>query len=202
MMRICLVPRDPLPKVILCILCATGIAFASQKGSPPVRQGINETHASFLVKAELHNSAMITFPATPNQPMDVPHNGPVARNKGKTLLVFQFEVTGTRCVPLDREVLVVRENLAKETQEGDASEGKIYRYGGWWVEDARYTLCGPPDLARPIVGPWINTFWGPLSIQPEVGPLNLIYEIDPAAKNLVFTDGKVSIDVDALLKRH
>lgn len=42
----------------------------------------------------------------------------------------------------------------------------------------------------------------PLSIQPEVGQLNLIYEIDPAAKILVFTDGKVSVDVDALLKRH
>lgn len=201
-MRICLAPRDFLPTVILCISCATGIAFASQKASPPVRQGINETRAGYLVKAELRNSALITFPATPNQPMDVPHNAPVGRNKGKTLLVLQFEVTSNGCVPLDREVLVVRQNLAKETQEGDVPEGKIYRYGGWWVEDARYTLCSPRNFAQPIVGPWVNTFWDPLSIQPEVGQLKLIYEIDPAAKNLVFTDGKVSIDVDALLKRH
>jgi hypothetical protein len=35
-----------------------------------------------------------------------------------------------------------------------------------------------------------------------MGQLQLVYEIDPAAKNLVFTDGNVTLDVDALLKRH
>jgi hypothetical protein len=71
-----------------------------------------------------------------------------------------------------------------------------------WVEGAKYTLCGPPALAQPIVGPWINTFWDPIAISPEMGQLQLVYEIDPAARNLVFTDGDVTFDVDALLKRH
>jgi hypothetical protein len=200
MMRICLAPRGPLANVILCIICATGVALASQQVPPTVRPETRETRAGYLVKAETRNSAIITFPAAPAQ--DVPHNGPVARNKGKTLLVLHFELRHAECVPLDREVMLVRENLAKETQEGDGTEGRKYRYGGWWVEDARYTLCGPPPMAQAIVGPWINDLWDPITIRPELGQLQLIYEIDPTAKSLVFTDGKVSVDVDALLKRH
>jgi hypothetical protein len=202
MVRVCLVQRRPLPNVILCIICATGVALASQQGEPPVRQGISETRAGYLVKAELRSGAVITFPAAPNQPMDVPHNAPIARNKGKTLLVLHFELRLTKCARLDREVLVIRENVARETQEGDVPEGKIYRYGGWWVENAKYTLCSRPAFAQPILGPWMNAFWDPISIVPETGQLQLIYEIDPASKKLIFTDGNVSLDVDSLLKRH
>ena len=202
MTRLHLSLRRTLSNLVLGMVCVTSVELASQQVPPTVRPEPRETRAGFLVKAETRNSAVITFPAIPNVRGDVPHNGPVARNKGKTLVVLHFEVTGTRCVPLDREVLVVRENLSKETQEGDVPEGKIYRYGGWWVEDARYTSCGSPNFAQPVVGPWINSFWDPLTIRPEMGQLQLIYEIDPAAKNLVFTDGKVSVDVDELLKRH
>jgi hypothetical protein len=201
MMRVCLVQRCPLPNVILCIICATGVALASQHGEPPVRQAIPETRAGFLVKAETRNGAIITFPAAANQLQDVPHNAPVARNKGKTLLVLHFELRHNQCVRLDREVLVVRENLA-ETHEGNALEGKIYRYGGWWVEAAKYSPCGRPVFAQPLLGPWMNALWDPITISPEMGQLQLVYEIDPAAKNLVFTDGNVTLDVDALLKRH
>lgn len=197
MIRVCLLQRRPLPKVILWILCATGIALASQQVPPTVQPANRETRAGYLVKAEMRNSAIITFPAAPSQPGDVPHNAPVARNKGKTLLVLHFELRLKQCARLDREVEVVGENL-----EGNGPEGKTYRYGGWWVEDAKYTLCGSPALAQPIVGPWINTFWDPIAISPEMGQLQLVYEIDPAAKNLVFTDGNVTLDVDALLKRH
>jgi hypothetical protein len=185
---------------MLCV-SVTGIALASQQIPPPARPGIPETRAGFLVKAETRNGAVITFPAAPNQSEDVPHNAPVARNKGKTLLVLQFELRLKKCARLEREVLVVRENLA-ETQEGNAPEDKIYRYGGWWVENAKYSLCGRPVFAQPILGPWMNTFWDLISIVPEMGQQQLIYEIDPAAKNLVFTDGNVTLDVDALLKRH
>lgn len=190
------------PNLVLGIVCVTGVALASQQVPPTVRPETRETRAGYLLKAETRNSATITFPAAPTQPRDVPHNAPVARNKGKTLLVLHFELRHAECVPLDREVLVVRENLSKETQEGDVPGGKTYRYGGWWVEQARYTLCGPPPLAQVIVGPWINDLWDPIAIGPELGQLQLIYEIDPAAKNLVFSDGKVSVDVDGLLKRH
>ncbi|HYL65319.1 MAG TPA: hypothetical protein VE077_22100 [Candidatus Methylomirabilis sp.] len=187
---------------MLWILCATGIGLASQRVPPPVQPGNRETRAGYLVKAEMRNGAIITFPAAANQSMDVPSNGPVARNKGKTLLVLHFELQLKHCARLEREVMVVRENLATESQEGNGLEGKTYRYGGWWVEDAKYALCGPPVLARPIVGPWMNTFWDPITISPEMGQLQLVYEIDPAARNLVFTDGNVTLDVDALLKRH
>jgi hypothetical protein len=131
--------------------------------------------------------------------MDVPHNGPVARNKGKTLLVLHFELQLTQCARLDREILVVRGKIARQDEEKDSEP---YRYGGWWVEDAKYTVCSSPALSRPVMGPWINTFWDPVDVRPEAGELNLIYEIDSAPKNLVFTDGKISIDVDELLKRH
>jgi hypothetical protein len=201
-MRVYLVQWRPVPNAIFCVICATAVALASQQVPPPARQGVSNTLVGYLVKAELRSGAQITFPAAPNQPQDVPHNAPVARNKGKTLLVLHFELRLTRCARLDREALVVRENLANETQEGNVPEAKIYRYGGWWVQGAKYVLCGRPVFAQPTVGPWINTFWDPLSIQPEMGQLDLIYEIDPASKNLVFTDGNVSIDVDALLKRH
>lgn len=202
MTRLHLSLRGTLPNLLLGIICVTGVALAFQKGSP-LQQGLNETVAGYLVKAELRNSAQITFPGAPSQPIkDVPHNGPVGRNKGKTLLILHFELRHAQCVRLDHGVLVVRQNLAQETQEGDVPDGKIYRYGGWWVEEARYTLCSPPNFAQPMVGPWINTFWDPVSIRPEMGQLDLVYEIDPAAKNLVFSDGKVSVDVDGLLKRH
>ena len=201
-MRARLLQRRFLPQVILWILCGTGIALASRQVPPSVRPGNRETLAGFLVKAEMRNGAIITFPAAPNQQMDVPSNGPVARNKGMTLLVLHFEVHLKQCVRLEREVMVVRENLAAESQEGNGLEAKTYRYGGWWVENAKYALCGRPVFAQPIVGPWINTFWDPITISPEMGQLQLVYEIDPAAKNLVFTDGTVTLDVDALLKRH
>jgi hypothetical protein len=200
-MRVSPLRRLPFSIVILCI-GITGIALASQQVPPPARPGIlDETRAGFLVKAETRNGAIITFPAAANQPQDVPHNAPVARNKGKTLLVLHFELRHNQCVRLDREVLVVRENLA-ETQEGTALEGKIYRYGGWWVEDAKYSPCGRPVFAQPLLGPWMNALWDPITISPEMGQLQLVYEIDPAARNLVFTDGNVTLDVDALLKRH
>jgi hypothetical protein len=205
MMRVCLVQRRPLPNVILWILCATGIALASQQVPPTVRPGNRETLAGYLVKAEMRSGAIITFPGAPKSPnerWDPASNGPVARNKGKTLLVLHFEVRLKQCVRLDREVMVVRENLATENQEGNGLEGKTYRYDGWWVEDAKYKLCGRPALAQPIVGPWMNTFWDPITINPEMGQLQLVYEIDPAARNLVFTDDNVTLDVDALLKRH
>lgn len=180
-------------------------AFPKQRNAP-LPQGSNRTLAGFLVKAELRNGAQITFPAPPSlsipgvhSSMEVPHNGPVARNKGKTLLVLYFELQLTQCARLDREILVVRGKIATQDEEKDS---ELYRYGGWWVEDAKYTLCRPPALSRPIIGPWINTFWDPVDVRPEAGELNLIYEIDSAAKNLVFTDGKVSIEVDELLKRH
>ncbi|HKW65381.1 MAG TPA: hypothetical protein VJN89_22710 [Candidatus Acidoferrum sp.] len=130
--------------------------------------------------------------------MDIPHNGPVARNKGKTLLVLHFELQLTQCARLDSEVLVVQ----GKTSNQDKEESALYSYGGWWVEDAKYTTCGTPGPSHPVRGPWFNTFWDPVDIRPEAGQLNLIYEIDPAAKDLVFTDGRVSINVDELLKRH
>jgi len=206
MTRLHLSLRGTLSNLVLGIICVTGVGLASQQVPPTVRPETRETRAGYIVKAETRNSAIITFPAAPTrpptQPGDVPHNAPVARNKGKTLLVLHFELRHAECVGLDREVLVVRENLATQTQDGNVPEGRTYRYGGWWVEDARYTLCGPPPLAQAIVGPWINDLWDPIAISPEMGQLQLIYEIDPAAKNLVFTDGKVSVDVDGLLKRH
>lgn len=199
-MRVHSLQRRSLPIVLVCI-CA-GAALASRQVPPTARPETQETGAGYLVKAETRNSAIITFPAAPALAQDVPHNGPVGRNKGKTLLVLHFELRHAECVRLDREALVVRENLAKETQEGAVSQGRSYRYGGWWVEDAKYSLCGPPSMAQAIVGPWINDFWDPIAISPEMGQLQLIYEIDPAAKNLVFTDGMVRVDVDGLLKRH
>lgn len=154
----------------------------------------------------MRNSAIVTLPGAPksaeNPRWDPPSNGPVARNKGKTLLVLHFELRVKQCARLDREVMVVRENIAAENQEGNGLEAKTYRYGGWWVEEAKYTPCGPPALAQPIVGPWMNTLWDPIAISPEMGVLQLVYEIDPAARSLVFTDGNVTLDVDALLKRH
>lgn len=204
MIRVCLMQRA-LPKVILWMLCGVGIALASAQIPPPVRPGNRETRAGFLVKAEMRNGAIITFPGAPksvNPEWDPPSNRPVARNKGKTILVLHFELRLKQCAKLDRELMAVRENLATDSQEGNGPEGKTYLYGGWWVENAKYTLCGPPALAQPIVGPWINTFWDPIAISPEMGQLQLVYEIDPAAKNLVFTDGSVTLDVDALLKRH
>jgi len=111
------------PNLVLGIVCVTGVALASQQVPPTVRPETRETRAGYLLKAETRNSAIITFPAAPTQPRDVPHNAPVARNKGKTLLVLHFELRHAECVPLDREVLVVRENLSKETQEGDVPPG-------------------------------------------------------------------------------
>lgn len=199
-MRVRLLQRRPLPEGTLWILCAASIALASAQIPKPASPGNRETLAGFLVKAETRSGAIITFPAAANHPMDVPSNGPVARNQGKTLLVLHFEVHLKQCVRLDREVMVVRENLT-ENQEGNGLEAKTYRYGGWWVEQAKYALCGRPVFAQPIVGPWMNTFWDPITISPEMGQLQLVYEIDPAARNLVFTDGNVTLDVDALLKR-
>jgi hypothetical protein len=145
MILVCLVQCRPLPKVILWILCATGIALASQRVPPTVRPANRETRAGYLVKAEMRNSAIITFPAAPNQSMDVPSNGPVARNKGKTLLVLHFELRLKQCARLDREIVVVRENLATESQEGNGPEGKTYRYGGCGSK-APNTHCA----ARPL----------------------------------------------------
>ena len=193
--------------LVFAFLAALPVAsvFPKQRNAP-LPQERNRTLVGFLVKAELRNGAQITFPAPPSlsipgahSALEVPHNGPVARNKGKTLLVLYFKLQLTQCAQLDREVLVVRGKIAKQDQEENS---EVYSYGGWWVEDAKYTLCRPPALSRPIIGPWINTFWDPVDVRPEAGELNLIYEIDSAAKNLVFTDGKVSIDVDELLKRH
>jgi len=90
-MRVSPLRRLPFSIVILCI-GVTGIALASQQVPPPARPGIPETRAGFLVKAETRNGAIITFPAAPNQSGDVPRNAPVARNKGKTLLVLHFEL--------------------------------------------------------------------------------------------------------------
>jgi hypothetical protein len=53
----------------------------------------------------------------------------------------------------------------------------------------------------PVVGPWLNTFWDPLTIRVSSGTFCLVYEIDPALKGLTFTDGRVVVDVDVLLKR-
>lgn len=82
-----------------------------------------------------------------------------------------------------------------------------YRYRSCWTRQAEQDreedpieIPGEP-LAEAIVGPWINDLWDPIAISPEMGQLLLIYEIDPAVKNLVFTDGKVSIDGEGLLKR-
>lgn len=201
-MQVWVLETRPLPKVILWTLCSTGVALASLQVPPSVRPENRETRAGFLVKAEMRNGAIITFPAAPNQQGDVPHNAPVARNKGKTLLVLHFELRLKQCARLDREVMLVREELATESQEGNGLGGKTYRYGGWWVEDAKYSLCGPPVFAQAMVGPWINALWDPIAISPEMGQLQLVYEIDPAARNLVFTDGNVTLDVDAFLKRH
>ncbi len=197
MMRLPLCPWSTLGNLALSAICVSVAPLAGQK-LPPVRPGIVETRAGFLVKAELRDGTIITFPAVPNQPQDVPYNGPVGANKGKKLLVLHFELRLLQCVRLDREILEVREKAGGEVEEGSQE----YRYGGWWVENAKYSLCGRPALAQPVVGPWINAFWDPLDIQPKAGEIDLVYGIDPAAKNLVFTDGRVSTDVDALLKRH
>jgi|SRR5215472_370460 len=122
-------------------------AFPKQRNAP-LPHGSNRTLAGFLVKAELRNGVQITFPAAPNLSIDVPHNGPVARNKGKTLLVLYFELQLTQCARLNREIMVVRRKTANQ-DEGDST---LYRYGAWWVEDAKYTTCSSPALSHPVIG--------------------------------------------------
>ena len=119
-------------------------AFPRQRNTPGP-QGNNRTLAGFLVKAELRNGVQITFPAAPSLSKDVPHNGPVARNRGKTLIVLFFVLQLTQCARLDREILVVRGKAAKQDQE-EGSE--LYRYGGWWVQNVKYAVCSSPFLIR------------------------------------------------------
>jgi hypothetical protein len=185
-----------LPLALTLALTLSGAATAQQepfprKTPPPRAAGRGEeTALGFIIKAELRLSAQITFPAAPTQPKDIPHNGPIARNKGMALLILHFELQHGHCVPLSRDTVLVKDG-----------NDKTYSYGGWWVDQAKYTLCGRPDFARPIIGPWVNTFWDPTTIRPELEQFDLVYEIDPAAKKLTFTDGKVVVDLDVLLKR-
>jgi hypothetical protein len=193
-------PCRVVPLALTVFMIATVLGHAQQepgpRKTPPSRQAGRgeETAVGYIMRAELRNSAVITMPSPPAFPATPQagsaHNEPVARNKGMTLLVLHFQVTHGHCIPLNREVLLVKDG-----------NDKTYSYGGWRVESAEYSLCGRPDFGRPILGPWINTFWDPITIRPVLEEFDLVCEIEPAAKKLTFTDGKVVVDVDVLLKR-
>src|SRR5208282_3395339 len=122
-----------------CLAYAVSAKRFLQEQKPTERQeaqlssGAKETSLGFLVRAELRRGTQITFPAPPSAPGNerAAHNGPVAGDKGTLLLKLHFELGHGGCVKLDRDRLLL--------EDGDEHS---YRYGGWWVEDAQYSVCG------------------------------------------------------------
>lgn len=191
----------------LIAMFALSATMRAQIGPPPKtlppRQGPTQTALGYLIRAEITRGTQITFPAPHDRlgrKEGIERNGPVASAKGKSLLVLHFEVTRSQCLRLDRDVLLVKSGETDRKGEGSGG-GKVYRYGGWWVDDAQYSICDTSEPPRPVVGPWVNSFWDPVAIRPQMGQFRLVFEIDPDAKNLTLTDGRVVIDLDALLKK-
>ena len=152
-------------------------------------KGGRETSVGIFMRAERRPIAEITQPFEPSRPtFGQARSDRVFAEKDSVLLILHFSLRPGQCAPLDRQRLFVKDD-----------QGKSYRYGGWRVDDGAYSYCGPA-AARIETGPWGNTLWSPVAIRPELGFLDLVYQVDAKATKLTFTDGNNVIELDPMLK--
>jgi hypothetical protein len=164
------------------------------KAEKPVSQSNRETLIGILMRAEWKAMTQTTIPFPPVTSRSAP--GPtisegqtqlVTGDKGADLLVLHFSVRPRQCPMLDRQRVLVKDN-----------QDKSYTYGAWGVDRNEYSYCNNPG-AMIEIGPWNNTLWTPVGINPEYGFFDLVYKVERGATGLIFTDGVNKIDLDALI---